>query len=1028
MADRTASVTLRANISQYLSAMKQAAAAPGQVSAEAQRSFQRLGGQMQSAGRAATLGITTPLVAAGGAAVHMAATFDGAFGRMVGLAGVPQAEIDALKESVLELAGETATGPNELAEALYFLRSSGLDADQAMQALEQSAMASAAGMGDTAAIADAVSSAMNAYAASGLSAAEATDILVATARAGKAEPTELAGALGRVLPIASELGITFEDVGGALAALSLTGNDASTSATLLSNIMSKLLKPSQQGAEALAAVGLSTDSIRQSIADQGLLATLEMLKGKLGDSGFVRFLEDAQAVQGALTLVGDESGTVAGAFDIVADHAGATGEAFSAMADTDAHKIKQGLVDVQTAMVELGTILLPIAADIASGIADVAKWFSDLPAPIQTAVVAVGALAAAAGPLLFAGGSIVKNWALVSSTLTRTSGALGTFSKSLGAVGLVAGTAYAAWQILGEGNLNTSAHINTASTALQTETVAAYNAAVAAGEATTSVDALAIAHVALSNAIAAAAAEADSGLVESMSALNVSSDEYLDTLLAFSGTNVSTPMAENAEAIRLTERYFGLAAGEGRIFLEVMYSDAASVSELANIIGATEAEVEAFAGAIQDVSTYATENQHEVDALALTYLDSQAAMGGASREALLVAESIAGSRREAGNATDVYLEYVKQVLLLAPAERDAVMATDGFASSINELIPGLEDAGGAMAELEDVAASTIDTLTRQQENWAFSNVLIGAFSDALDQALGTSRNWVRTHDDFAGALLTFNEQIEDASAGLDYNTEAGLANREALFDMADGVIALTEANIESGKSHEEVTAEYDKAREALVAAATAAGLDETAVRDLLAAYGLTPELLVTTAELRGTALQQWRVERYLEKLDTVPQNVATLVEALIDQGKVDEAIAVLDSIPDEDVAVTPYLTTAHLNVAIGYSYPGGGPPGGLRDHALGGYATTPRLAVWGHGPEVILPLTNQPAMSSLLARPEIGPAVAAAMPIAPSLNVTVPVTGGGGGDNYYINVTNHGRREITQRDLANAIRDAKAMS
>src|SRR5690606_18410876 len=88
------------------------------------------------------------------------------------------------------------------------------------------AAAPQARLGSPAQIADAVSSAMNAYAASGLSAAEATDVLVATAEAGKAEPAELAQQMGRLLPISSELGISFQDVGAGLAALSLSGNDA----------------------------------------------------------------------------------------------------------------------------------------------------------------------------------------------------------------------------------------------------------------------------------------------------------------------------------------------------------------------------------------------------------------------------------------------------------------------------------------------------------------------------------------------------------------------------------------------------------------------------------------------------------------------------------------------------------------------------------------------------------------------------------------------------------------------------------
>src|SRR5690606_29051330 len=152
-----------------------------------------------------------------------------------------------LKETVMGLAGETGRAPQELAEALYFVRSSGIEGAVALEVLERSAVAAAAGLGDTGAIADAVTSAINAYGAEVITAAEATDVLVATAREGKAEPAELASQMGRLLPVASELEISFSDVGAGLAALSNTGNDAAASATRLGDIMAKLLRPSQQG-------------------------------------------------------------------------------------------------------------------------------------------------------------------------------------------------------------------------------------------------------------------------------------------------------------------------------------------------------------------------------------------------------------------------------------------------------------------------------------------------------------------------------------------------------------------------------------------------------------------------------------------------------------------------------------------------------------------------------------------------------------------------------------------------------------
>ena len=149
MADRTVSVTLRAKVDSYIAAMRQAGAASGTMAADTQRNLRSLGGDMQSVGRKMTMGLTLPLAAAGGLAVKAAGDFNNSFTRMTSLAGVAAGEIDGLKGSIMGLSGQTGRGPNELAEALYFLRSSGLDAGEAMDALEVSAQASAAGLGST---------------------------------------------------------------------------------------------------------------------------------------------------------------------------------------------------------------------------------------------------------------------------------------------------------------------------------------------------------------------------------------------------------------------------------------------------------------------------------------------------------------------------------------------------------------------------------------------------------------------------------------------------------------------------------------------------------------------------------------------------------------------------------------------------------------------------------------------------------------------------------------------------------------
>jgi TP901 family phage tail tape measure protein len=434
---RALSVSIKADVSAYSRAMKRAGAETDNFTRKMSH-VGRAGMSMSRLGDTMTRSVTLPILAVGAAAVKMALDFDNSFTKMQTLAGVTGDEVDGLKESVLGLAGETGQSPRELAEALYFLRSSGLDGAAALDALEVSAKGSAAGLGPVAVVADGVSSAMLAYAESGLTAAAATDVLVATAREGKVEPAELAGQMGRLVPIAAELGISFDEVGASIAVMSQRGNNAEQATTKFQAVMVKLLKPSAQARELLDGVGLSAEKLRQMVGED-LLGALIELRERLGQSGFEKFLEETNAIQGGLSLLGGDLNKTKDVFGELANSAGATEKAFEIWGKSLGAQTSRAITEFQVALIGIGQVLLPIAADVATFAAGIVNAFSGLPSGAKTAIIYFGLVLAAVGPLLSIGGRLMTTMAMVSSNLSLLATSAGPLAPAFNAAAAATG-------------------------------------------------------------------------------------------------------------------------------------------------------------------------------------------------------------------------------------------------------------------------------------------------------------------------------------------------------------------------------------------------------------------------------------------------------------------------------------------------------------------------------------------------------------------------------------------------------------
>jgi TP901 family phage tail tape measure protein len=291
---------------------------------------------MMLMGRTMTRFVTLPMLLAGGAAVKRQKDFGASMTKIKGLVGVAGDVVDDWSKKVLEMAKVTGRGPEELADALYFVASAGIRGAEALEVLEMSAKASAAGLGETKVIADLVTSAMNAYGKENLSAAEATDILVASVREGKAEADALAGAMGMVLPIASAFGVSFDQVGAAFAGMTRTGTSARVASTQLKAILSAMASPSGEAEKAMSKFNYSAEQFRRTVREKGLIEALLELKNvtKGNESAMADVFPNIRALMGSLDLLGSNMDYNVRIFESLKNASGSLERAFAEVGGT----------------------------------------------------------------------------------------------------------------------------------------------------------------------------------------------------------------------------------------------------------------------------------------------------------------------------------------------------------------------------------------------------------------------------------------------------------------------------------------------------------------------------------------------------------------------------------------------------------------------------------------------------------------------------------------------------------------------
>lgn len=412
-----------------------------------------LGEGITDLGRSMTLGLTVPIVAAGGAATSVAASFDDAMSQVQGALGGASADMDGLRNLALQLGADTVFSATESAQAMVELAKGGLTEAQIKGgALAASMDLAAAGQLN---LADAAATTVQMMGSFGLGAGDATRIanaLAGAANASSADVSDLTQAMSQCSAQASLAGWSLEDTAAALALFADHGVKGSDAGTSLKTMLQRLAAPTDQAAEAIAAYGLNIRDSNGKMKDISGIA--DELTGKLGG------LSDAERDAALQTIFGSDASRAAAILmqsgsEGLAKYIAATNDATAAetMANAQKGELSWALENmggaVESASIAFGTALAPAITAVAGVIGNVAEAFASLPAGVQTGIAVVLALVAALGPLLMVIGSVVAALPAISEGFAVLGGALAIplapAAAVVAAIAAIAAAIYAAW-------------------------------------------------------------------------------------------------------------------------------------------------------------------------------------------------------------------------------------------------------------------------------------------------------------------------------------------------------------------------------------------------------------------------------------------------------------------------------------------------------------------------------------------------------------------------------------------------------
>lgn len=318
----------------------------------------------------AAIAAATAAGTVGVAAVKAAAEYETQLANVSTLLTGTKAEIAArtaeIGNEILDVSNRTGVATENLTDGMYQVISAFGDSADAAKILETAAKSAAAGNATTTDSVNLLSAVTKGYGDTSAEAVQkAADLAFATVRLGQTSFPELAASMGKVIPMASTMGVQQEELFGAMATLTGVTGNTSEVVTQLQGVVKGFLAPGDKMTKVLKSLGYESG---QSILQvNGLQGTLELLKDAVNGDGLALsgLFSEATAKTAVLSMVGSQAANLASKTAEMYEATGAANAAFEKQTDTLAYDIQMIKNLGANFLTQLGTNILPYVRELA---------------------------------------------------------------------------------------------------------------------------------------------------------------------------------------------------------------------------------------------------------------------------------------------------------------------------------------------------------------------------------------------------------------------------------------------------------------------------------------------------------------------------------------------------------------------------------------------------------------------------------------------------------------------------------------